>query len=142
MLRGVGPHRSYQGAQPASPGWHSLIGPLPWPPFQTPFVNPPTMQWTDPTQLRPGSKEGPLDCLVILFLMECTRGKTLPRSPILEGPNGTLSLGPSPDPGAHIQVSLGLPPLPYPFQLEIQSVPGGLVHGPSSVGVRVTKSQN
>lgn len=100
------------------------------------------MLWTGPaSQIGQGSKEGPLGCSVIL-LTGPPGDTALPWSPILERPSGTLSLGRSPDPGAHIQAPLGLPPLPDPFQLEIQSVPGGLVPGSSSPGIRVRKSQN
>lgn len=75
----------------------------------------------------------------------------VPWSSSLKGPQGARPCpghpssrgpGPSPDPGAHILPWLGLPPLPDLFQLEIQSVPGGLVSGPSSPGIRVGNSQN
>ena len=91
-------------------------------------------------QVRQVSETGPLGCPIILLLEGPTGVRALPQSPILEGPSGTLSPGPSPDPGAHIQTWRGLPPLLDLFQLEIQSVPGGLVCGLCSL--RVGKSQN
>lgn len=109
----MGTLRPYQGVQPSGPA----------------------------SQIRQGSKEGPLDCPVILLLKGPTGGKALPWSPILKGPSGTLSLGLSPDLWAHIQAWPELPLLPDPFQLEIQSVPGGLVCGPSSLNIRVGKLQ-
>ena len=79
--------------------------------------------------------------LPLLLLLEGPTGsKALPWSLILKRPSGTLSPGPSPDPGAHIQAWQGLLPLPDPFQLEIRSVPEGLMLGPSSPDIRVGKS--
>lgn len=90
------------------------------------------------------SRVMPLDCPVLLLLLleGPTGGKALAWSPVLKRSNGTLSPRPSPDPEAHIQTWLGLPPLPDPFQLEIQSVSGGLRRGPRSPEIRVGKSQN
>ena len=93
-------------------------------------------------QVRRDSETGPLGCPIIFLLEGPTGVRALPWSPILEGPSGTLSPGLSPDPGAHIQAWWGLPPLLDLFQLEIQSVPGGLVCGLCSLGIRVGKSQN